>query len=358
MKIDRNTGVGSRRTKTTRWRHRAGSLALLAAVAGTCVGPVPMAEQAFAAPLASATPFTFMLDWVPNPDQVGFYYALENGYFGRVGLNVKVEVPSQNYAETLVGANKVDMGISYPGGEYSAALQGIPIEGVAESIPNTLDAIIISPKVGVTTIKGLAGKTVGYAGTTGENNLKYLLKKNGVNPSSVKFIEVGSSIVPALISGKVDAITGGLINVEAIEIQQQMGEKPVVLDLTQEGYPPYPEFTIIANKNRLSTSAAYRADVKHFLAAFIAGEQAAVNHPAESEAMMAKATQYEMVFLKQSIPLTLKNLVPPPGQNWGCFNLTKMQTIANFFAAHGVITGKLGVGNWLTNAYLPDACSA
>jgi putative hydroxymethylpyrimidine transport system substrate-binding protein len=299
-----------------------------------------------------------MLDWVPNPDQVGFYYAYENGYFERAGLDVKVEVPSQSYAETLVGANKVDLGISYPGGEYSAELAKIPIEGVATSIPNTLDAIIISPNAGITGLKGLAGKTVGYAGTTGEKNLKYLLTKDGVNPNSVKFIEVGSSIVPALISGKVDAITGGLINVEAIEIAQQLHKKPIVLDLTQEGYPPYPEFTIIANKNRLASSPVYRSEVKDFLSAFVAGSQAAVKHPAQAEAVLAKVTQYQPVFLKQSVPLTLQNLIPPPGQNWGCFNLPEMQTLANFFDAHGIITGKLTVTNWLTNAYLPESCSS
>jgi putative hydroxymethylpyrimidine transport system substrate-binding protein len=297
-----------------------------------------------------------MLDWVPNPDQVGFYYALDNGYFKQAGLNVKVEIPGQNYAETLVGTNKVDMGISYPGGEYSADLQDIPDEGVATSIPTTLDAIIISPKAGITGIKGLAGKTVGYAGATGMNNLKYLLQKDGVNPSSVTFVSVGSSIVPALISGKVDAITGGLINVEAIEIQQQLGEKPVVLDLTKEGYPPYPEFTLIANKARLASSASYRSEVKKFVSAYINGEKAAVSHPAQAEAILAKVTQYKQPFLAQSVPVTLKSLEPPAGQKWGCFDIPEMQTLANFFAAHAVTTGKLEVSDWLTNSYLPYAC--
>jgi putative hydroxymethylpyrimidine transport system substrate-binding protein len=37
---------------------------------------------------------TLTLDWTPNPDHVGFYYARDTGLFVRAGLDVSVRAPS------------------------------------------------------------------------------------------------------------------------------------------------------------------------------------------------------------------------------------------------------------------------
>ena len=54
------------------------------------------------------------LDWVPNPDHVGLYYAQEKGYFDDAGLTIEFRPPS-NAADPikLVGLNKVDLAITY-----------------------------------------------------------------------------------------------------------------------------------------------------------------------------------------------------------------------------------------------------
>src|SRR5215813_15114140 len=60
------------------------------------------------APAAAPASLNVELDWVPNPDHVGLYYAQNKGYFTKQHLNVHFQVPS-NTADPikLVGLNKV-----------------------------------------------------------------------------------------------------------------------------------------------------------------------------------------------------------------------------------------------------------
>src|SRR6185437_9843388 len=37
---------------------------------------------------------TLTLDWTPNPDHVGFYYARDEGIFRKAGLDVAIHAPS------------------------------------------------------------------------------------------------------------------------------------------------------------------------------------------------------------------------------------------------------------------------
>jgi NitT/TauT family transport system substrate-binding protein len=73
------------------------------------------------------------------------------------------------------------------------------------------EALVVSPKhtSEITSIKDLAGKKVGVSapGSSTDFFLKYLLKKNGVDPSSVAVIGVGlgGTAVAAMEQGQIDA---------------------------------------------------------------------------------------------------------------------------------------------------------
>jgi putative hydroxymethylpyrimidine transport system substrate-binding protein len=304
----------------------------------------------------STTTVKLMLDWVPNPDHIGLYYAYEHGMFTKEGIKLDIQVPSGNeVASVFVATNKADIGISSPSTEFAAGLEGLPITGVSTFIPNTLNAVIISGKSGIKTLKGLVGKSVGYYSGQGQIDLNYMLMQAGVNPSSVKEVSVGTALVPSIVSGKVTAILGGLTNVEAIQIGQEMGVKPAVLTWSSLGYPPQPEFTVIANSNRLTSSASYRSIVKKFITALVDGEKGAEANPASATAIMEKVTQYTKPFLVASDPVTLQALEPTGGA-WGCFNFTQLQTAAKFDTTHKLITGPVVTTKLFSNSYIPWSC--
>ena len=71
-----------------RWLIAALALAILTAACGSNSAPAPGAAGSHPASL------NVELDWVPNPDHVGFYYAQHQGYFARQHLMVNFRVPS------------------------------------------------------------------------------------------------------------------------------------------------------------------------------------------------------------------------------------------------------------------------
>jgi putative hydroxymethylpyrimidine transport system substrate-binding protein len=293
---------------------------------------------------------TLMLDWIPNPDHVGIYYALNHGYFSRAGLNVKIQVPGQGNAAQFVGSNKDDLGISWPSGMFAATLAHVPITVVAATMPQTADVVIINPKSGVTTIKGLAGHSIGYFSPEGKTTAEYVMQHNGINPDKVQYVDVGTTLVQALLSGKVTAMTGGLANVEAIQTRLAFHQQEPVFTLSSEGFPPYPEFTLVANTSRLK-DPAYAKMVRTFITALIAGEKAAVAQPAGSLAILKKVTQYTPQFLALSTPESLKLIKPSPGAGWDCLNIPQLQQLANFMTSEKIITGHVDVAQEATNAY-------
>jgi putative hydroxymethylpyrimidine transport system substrate-binding protein len=293
---------------------------------------------------------TLMLDWVPNPDHVGVYYALDHGYFTRAGLSVKIQVPGEGNAAQFVGSNRDDLGISWPSGMFAATLAGVPITVVAATMPQTADVLIISPKAGIKTVKGLAGHSIGYFSPEGKTTAEYLMQHNGVNPDKVQYVDVGTTLVQALLSGKVTAMTGGLANVEAIQTRLAFHQQEPVFTVSSEGFPAYPEFTLVANTNRLK-NPAYAKMVRTFITALIAGEKAAEANPAGSLAILKKVTQYTPQFLALSTPESLKLIRPSPGTGWGCLNIPQLQQVANFMTSEKIITGHVNVTQEATNAY-------
>jgi len=298
------------------------------------------------------------LDWVPNPDHAGLYYAIEKGFFKREGLQVVLHVPSSvDDPAKLVALNKVDLAISYPVIMLSAQAQGLPIVAVDGIFPRTLEALIVSPKAGVTTIKGLSGHRIGYDDASDQTLLNACLKHGGLNPGNVSEVNVGFSIVPALLSGKVNAIIGGLQNVEAIQIGQEMKQHPVVFPLsTTCGIPNHNELILAANSQRLTSDPAYASLVRKFLKALNAGTVAAEANPQGSLAIMEHVSQYSKPFLKVSVPLTLHLLVPPSGERPGCLYTSQWQIYGTFMHSHGLITNNPVISQAMTDKYLPYAC--
>src|SRR5207248_10425666 len=126
-----------------------------------------------------------------------------------------------------------------------------------------LTTIISLPKAGIHTPADLRGKTVGTAGIDYQTAyLQAILARAHVPASSVKERNVGFNLVPALATGKVDAILGGYWNYEAVDLRQR-GKDPQVIRIEQAGVPTYDELVIVA---RTETVKNDPGKIKAFLA--------------------------------------------------------------------------------------------
>src|SRR5947209_8816338 len=171
---------------------------------------------------ANAQPLSLMLDYFPNADHVGIYRALAQHEFPRAGLDVQVRVPGDpSEPLKLLAAGKVDLAISYEPELMLARDRGLPLVSIAALVQEPLTSVISLGSKHITRAAGLRGRTVGDAGIPYQSAyLHTVLDHAGINPARVREVNVGFNLVPAMVSGRVDATLGAFWNYEAIQLRQ------------------------------------------------------------------------------------------------------------------------------------------
>ncbi len=254
---------------------------------------------------ASTKSFTVMLDWFPNADHAALYSAIAHGDFAAVGLNVHPVIPSET-AEPLkvLAAGKVDMAISYEPELLIARDQGLKLVSIGALVQRPLTSIIALPAQHVSTVADLAHKTVGTAGIPYQAaELRAALQSAGVNPASVKEVNVGFNLVPAMLSGKVAATLGGYWNYEAIQLQL-LHRHPVTIPINQAGVPSYDELVLVVREDEAHTRGQ---DLRAFLQALTRGEREVRADPAASAALLVKENpslepKLQLESIRQTLP--------------------------------------------------------
>jgi len=340
-------------------------LAVLAAFTGLALVAAACSSSSSVVPVASGSDATSApaelkveLDWTPNPDHVGLYYAEDKGYFADAGLTVDFKVPSGPADPIkLVGLNKVDIAISYQPEMFYGQQSELPIMAVATVVPVPLNSMIVSPDVPVTELSQMSGKSVGVTGIPSDDSFYLtMLKTAGLSQSEVTKVNVGYNLVPSLLSGKVDAIIGGYQNVEAIQVQQETGKEPTVFPADQLGVPTYAELVVVANSDRLASDAAYADAVTRFVASLVKGTDSAIADPSGATALMKTVTEYEPKFLDESVPYTLTLLTPAAGTMTGCIDSAAWQSYGDWMKSNDLITSTPDAAAIATNQYMPDGC--
>jgi len=298
-------------------RVRARAVVLLVAlVAAACGGSASGGTS-------SPAHVNLVLDWVPNPDHVGIYSAIDRGDFTHRGLDVTARPPSGvSDPITLVAAGRADIGISYEPELFFAQEHHAPVAAVATVVPTALASIIAAGTSGIRTPADLHGKTIGVDGTQSTAAfVGEVLSSAGLTTDDVHLVDVKFNQVPALLGDKVDAVAGVFQNIEGVLFSMR-GLHPVVFPYDRYGVPAYDELVVVANTDRLRDDTGYRATVRRFVAGLRAGTDWARAHPAGAIAVMRRhsADDYRNV-LSQSVPATLRLLGTerPPEAAWARF---------------------------------------
>jgi putative hydroxymethylpyrimidine transport system substrate-binding protein len=336
-------------------------LALVAASCGSGDSSSPAASGSAAGGSGSSAPAKLVveLDWVPNPDHVGLYYAQDKGYFADENLTVDFHSPS-NAADPikLVGLNKVDLAISYEPEMFYGQQNELPVMAVATVVPVPLNSMIVSPDATVATLPQISSKSVGVTGIPSDDAFyQTMLKTAGLSEGDVTKVNVGFNLVPSLLSNKVDAIIGGYRNVEAIQVEQESGTKPTVFPANELGVPTYAELVVVANSDRLTSDADYADAVKRFVATLVKGTDGAIADPTGATAVMKDVTQYKPGFLDESVPYTLTLLKPAAGTKTGCIDAAAWQSYGDWMNSSKLITSTPDASAISTDQYMPYSCS-
>jgi putative hydroxymethylpyrimidine transport system substrate-binding protein len=296
------------------------------------------------------------LDWTPNPDHVGFYYAREAGLFRKAGLAVSIHAPSDPTTPLkLVAAGASDLAVSYEQEVFIAAQKGLPVVAVAAVVGQPLNSIMaIEPRIH--SLSDLRGRTIGITGVPADYAaLDAALRSAGLSRADVKVVTVGYSLLPALLSHKVDAVLGVYRNVEGIEVEQR-GFRPTIIPLDRAGVPTYDELVLVANSERLRRDPVYHDRVGRFVTAFLAGEQQARAHPARALSILRKVTASGASFLAQATPATLALL--PGSHGVGCMSRAGWRRFESWMVTEKLLQASVPLNQAMTTRFLPSRCRA
>ncbi|WP_229808865.1 ABC transporter substrate-binding protein [Salinicola rhizosphaerae] len=264
--------------------HRAASV-LLMSLALMLAGSLP--AQAQTAQETSAgnddlappqmIPLSVMLDWYVNPVHAPLIIAKQRGLFAKRGLDVDIQTPADpSVPPKLVAAGRIDLALSYQPQLHLQVDQGLPIVRVGTLIATPLNALMVRADSGISNLSQLKGKKVGYSvGGVEEVLLGAMLEHSGLSLDDVEMVNVNFSLTPALISEKVDAVTGAFRNFEPAQMQQE-GVKGKAFYIEEEGVPTYDELIFVANRDTLDQ---HRDAYRRFMDAIGEATSWIINHP-------------------------------------------------------------------------------
>jgi putative hydroxymethylpyrimidine transport system substrate-binding protein len=295
-----------------------------------------------------------MLDFFPNADHAALYTGIAHGDFRAVGLDVKPEAPADP-AEPLklLAAGRVDLAISYEPELLLARDAGLKLVSIGALVQRPLTSIIALPGHHVRSVADLAGKRVGTAGIPYQAaELRTALEHAGVRPASVHQTNVGFNLIPAMLSGQVDATLGGFWNYEGVQLRLKH-KHPLVIPVDRAGVPTYDELVLVARQDEARHNGQ---DLRGFLQALTRGERELRANPTAAAATLQRANpSLESKLQLESIRETLPATTPSEaGKPFGWQSATAWAAFGNWMFLHKLLHNDPGAGlPPFTNEFLP-----
>jgi putative hydroxymethylpyrimidine transport system substrate-binding protein len=301
---------------------------------------------------AQTQSLNLMLDWLPNADHAGLYAALADGAFGQAGLAVHVHAPTDPATPLqLLAAGRVDAAISYEPQLLLARDAGEPLVAIAAIVQRPLTSIVSLASKHITGPKQLRGKRVGDAGIPYQQAyLKTILAHAGVPAHTVKTVNVGANLVPAMVSGRVDATLGAYWNYEAIQLRQE-GKHPNVIHVENAGVPTYDELVVVVRENEIANQ---NGELRRFVQALGRGYQAVRANPQAGVNALVHANPSLNARLQlASVKATLPSFFPAGSSlPWGWQNQRQWNTFGEWMLHQHLIKNAATIANASTNQLL------
>jgi putative hydroxymethylpyrimidine transport system substrate-binding protein len=296
---------------------------------------------------------TLVLDYLPNADHAGIYAAQAAGAFARAGLDVRIVTPSDPSAPLkLLQAGRADLAISYEPELLLARAKGAKLVSVGALANRPLTSVMALGSAKIRTVADLKGKTVGTAGIPYQAAyLKTILTKAGVEPSSVKQIDVGFNLVPAMLSKKVDATLGAFWNYEGIQLQRQK-KAPTIIRMETAGVPTYDELVLVGAEQGLRDHGEL---VRRFMQALQVGTRAVAKDPAAGvDPLVTANPDLDRGLQTAAVKATLPAFLPEKAsQPFGYQDEAQWRAYGKWMLANGLVSRLSDPGAAFTNEFLP-----
>jgi putative hydroxymethylpyrimidine transport system substrate-binding protein len=295
-----------------------------------------------------------MLDYFPNADHAPIYAAQAAGHFEEAGIAVEIRQPPDPAAPLKqLAAGRVDLAISYEPEVLRARDKGLNVVSVGALVQRPLTSIISLPRAGIREPADLEGKTVGTAGIDYQSAyLRTILLEAGVTPSTVKERNVGFGLVPALLTGKVDATLGAFWNYEGVDLQRR-GKKPRIIRVDDAGVPAYNELVLVANADAIERDGG---TIRAFIGALSRGVRDLREDPDGAlDGLLEANPDLDSGLQRAAFKATLPLFSPPDDKPYAWQDPEQWDAFAAWMKDNRLLEGPADPRGAFTNDLLPGA---
>lgn len=248
------------------------------------------------------------MDGWDTAETIGIVMAENRGYFTKAKLFVTTlspVSPTLSIPDVVNGSD--DLGVAHGPQVTIAKQKGVPIVVVGSLVPEPTAAMIWTKESNISGIADLKGKTIAIPGLSFQRDyLETILSRGGLTLDDVKVKSVGNELVPALVSGKADAIFGGSGNQEGADLESR-GIDPVVTPVGRLGISPYEELVLVARKDRMAEDPK---PIRDFVAAVARGTAAAVEDPEAAAHALDRSGESNPKTSARSFALSVRKTAP------------------------------------------------
>lgn len=282
---------------------------------------------------AADVKLNLMLDWFPNVDHLPIYVAKEKGYFLDQGVELNIISPSDTSdALKLAASGTIDLAVSYQPQTIIAADQGLALKVIAPLVVHPLTTLLFLDSKGINAPTDLSHKKIGY---TVPGLMDVILDAFATinNIEDYTPVNVGFTILPALVSNKVDAVMGPFKTYETVSMAQH-GYTAQFFELEKWGIPDYEELIFVCSPKTLKEK---QDAVKGFVNAIEKAFDYTKKHPQDALVTYLSAVpQADKKIETAAFELTLPYFAVKSGHN-----LEKWQAFADFALKYGLIKNKV-----------------
>jgi len=211
------------------------------AAAALAVGAAPVGAQ--------TQKLDFILNWVPGGDHAPYYYAKQQGWYEKEGIDLNLEPGKGSAIATQkVGAGANPIGLADMAGVLVAKSKGADTVAVYNVYANSPQGMYWLKSSGITGVKDFPGKKIGNPAADGARVMwPALAKANGVDPKSVTWVNIDANGKLAALEAKSIDITTSFYNLHHV-FQRELGDDMGFLAWRDAGLNPYGNSIIVNAK--------------------------------------------------------------------------------------------------------------
>lgn len=301
------------------------------------------------------TKLTVLLDWTPNTNHSGIYIAAAKGWYAKAGLDVRIIQPGQNSdAMQMLSTGKADFAISTEEELTPAVAKGLPVESVAAILQHNTSGFVSLKSEGITRPRDLVGKKyASFGGQLEKALVDSLVRCDGGNPATIKFVNVGDSDYRVGLTKHFYDFAwtfDGWEGIQFSDIDHLAINEIRLADHTKcipDWYTP-----LIATRSTLAHKDP--SVVRRFMTATRQGYQDAIAHPADAVSALEKAApQLDKTLVTKSAAYMATHYTDDPAR-WGWQDKSVWTSMTKFLTANRIIDGKVDVNTAFSNAFLGE----